>query len=136
MPVLVKEADFIQRNLNTSFRWKSEQQTQLADRLRAGQGVTLPREQSDDLNVLLALQWKPLWEAGPHILPLAFGSAAASIHEAACTLLLSEITQRMFGENAAFHNDALTTLRIDHEAAQRLRSPLQAIVNDLAAQRT
>ncbi|MFE8941669.1 UvrD-helicase domain-containing protein [Streptomyces sp. NPDC007872] len=132
VPVLVKEADFIQRNLNTSFRWKSEQQTQLADRLRAGQGVTLPREQSDDLNVLLALQWKPLWEAGPHILPLAFGSAAANIHEAACTLLLSEITQRMFGENAAFHNDALTTLRIDHEAAQRLRSPLQSIVNDLA----
>ncbi|MET9878557.1 3'-5' exonuclease [Actinacidiphila glaucinigra] len=79
------------------------------------------------------MQWKLLWEAGPHVLPLAYGSTTGHIHEAACTLLLSELTQRTFGERATFHNDALITLGIGHEAAQRLRSPLQAIVADLAS---
>ncbi|MFB7559214.1 3'-5' exonuclease [Streptomyces brevispora] len=88
------------------------------------------------MDVLLALQWKPLWEVGSHVLPLAYGSAKGHIHEAACTLLLSELTQRAFGENATFYNDALTTLGIDHEAGQRLRSPLQAIVTDLAGTMT
>ncbi|MFJ6861744.1 UvrD-helicase domain-containing protein [Streptomyces werraensis] len=132
VPGLVQEATFVQRNLRTSFRWKSAEQALLAERLRAGQGVTLTEGHADDMDVLLALQWKPLWEAGPHVLPLAYGSTTGHIHEAACTLLLSELTQRTFGENATFHNDALTTLGIDHEAGQRLRSPLQSIVDDLA----
>lgn len=132
VPCLVKDACFVQRDLRTSFRWRSARQALLADQLRAGQGVSLPEGQAENMDVLLALRWKPLWEAGPHVLPLAYGSTKGHIHEAACTLLLSEVTQRMFGENATFHSDALTTLGIDHEAAQRLRSPLQAVVADLA----
>jgi DNA helicase-2/ATP-dependent DNA helicase PcrA len=132
VPGLVQEARFIQRHLRTSFRWKGAEQAPLADRPRAGQGVTLSEGQAESMDVLLALQWKPLWEAGPHVLPRAYGSATGHIHEAACTLLLSEVTQRTFGENATFHSDALTTLGIDHEAGQRLRSLLQAVVADLA----
>uniref|UniRef100_A0AAU1UPJ1 Uncharacterized protein n=1 Tax=Streptomyces sp. NBC_00119 TaxID=2975659 RepID=A0AAU1UPJ1_9ACTN len=94
--------------------------------------MTLPEGQAENVDILLALRWKPLGEAGPHVLPLAYGSTTGQIHEAACTFLLSEVTQRTFGENATFHSDALTTLGIDHEAAQRLRSPLQAIAADLA----
>jgi DNA helicase-2/ATP-dependent DNA helicase PcrA len=132
VPCLVQDARFVQRDLRTSFRWKSVQQALLADQLRAGQGVTLLEGQAENMDVLLALRWKSLWEAGPQVLPLAYGSTTGHIHEAACTLLLSEVTQRMFGENATFHSDALTTLGIDHEAAQRLRSPLQTIAADLA----
>lgn len=132
VPGLVEEAGFVQRDLRTSFRWESAEQAHLASQLRAGQGVTIPSRQAEKTDVLLALQWKPLWEAGSHVLPLAYGSTTGQIHEAACTLLLSELTQRAFGENATFYNDALTTLGIDHEAGQRLRPPLQTIVADLA----
>ena len=132
VPDLVSEASFVRRDLRHSFRWKSTGQALLADRLRAGYGVDLPQVQAGDMDVLLALQWKPLWEVGPHVLPLAYGSATGQIHEAACTLLLSELTQQTFGENATFHNDALTTLGIDSEALERLRPHLQALLTDLA----
>lgn len=132
VPDLVAEARFVRRDLRTSFRWESDEQTLLADQLRAGHGVTLPYGRPQDMNVLLARQWKLLWDAGPHVLPLAYASSTGQTHEAACTLLLSELTQRTFGENATFHNDALTTLRLDSEALQRLRPLLQVLLDDLA----
>ncbi|WP_410540132.1 UvrD-helicase domain-containing protein [Streptomyces sp. KL2] len=135
VPIVVKEAGLVQRDLSTSFRWKSEEQTLLANRLRTGQGVSLPQGRAEDVDVLLALQWSPLWATGPHVLPLAYGSFKGNPQEAAGTLLLSELTQRTFGDNATFHNDALTTLGIDHQALQRLRPHLGALLDDLAGTR-
>jgi DNA helicase-2/ATP-dependent DNA helicase PcrA len=116
VPCLVQDA-LVQRDLRTSFRWKSAQLAPMVDQLRAGQGVSLPEGQAENMNVLLALRWKPLWEADTLVLPVAYRSTTGQTHEAASTLLLSEVTQRTFGENATFHSDALTTLGIDHEAA-------------------
>ncbi|MEV6781938.1 UvrD-helicase domain-containing protein [Streptomyces sp. NPDC051098] len=132
VPNLVREADFVQRDLHTSFRWRSTHQARLADHLRTGQGLTLPQGQAKAVDVLIALQWKYLWEVDSDVLPLAFKSATGNVQEAACTLLLSEITQRAFAENATFHGDALTTLGIDHEAWKRLRPSLQSLVDGLA----
>ncbi|MET8117668.1 UvrD-helicase domain-containing protein [Streptomyces prasinus] len=132
VPDLVHEARFVQRRLRTSFRWKTPKQALLANQLRAGQGVALSPGRADDMDVLLALQWKPLWDAGCHVLPMAYGSATGQVHEAACTLLLSELTQQKLGVNATFHNDALTTLGIDGEALERLRPSLQDVLADLA----
>ncbi|MEV8547912.1 UvrD-helicase domain-containing protein [Streptomyces sp. NPDC051572] len=132
VPALITQADFTQRDLSTSFRWKSARQQLLADQLRQGHGVTLTQGQAADTDVLLALQWSFLWDAGPQILPLAYSSSTGQPQEAACTLLLSELTRRTFGDHATFHNDALITLGIDHEALQRLRPRLSALLDDLS----
>ncbi|MGW2071363.1 UvrD-helicase domain-containing protein [Streptomyces sp. NPDC001953] len=132
VPELVRDAKFVQRPLQRSFRWRTEEQERLADELRAGYGVTLPQGRAEDMNVVLSLQWKNLWTSGPHVLPLAYGSATGQVHEAACTLLLSEVTKQKFGVAATFQNEALTALGIDAEALERLRSSLQQIISDLA----
>ncbi|WP_145824827.1 UvrD-helicase domain-containing protein [Streptomyces sp. T12] len=131
VPALTQEARFVQRDLHTSFRWTSPRQALLAAELRAGLGQILPKGPAETADVLIALQWKSLWEAGAHVLPFAYKSTTGNIQEAACTLVLSEVTQRMFGEDATFHADALITLGITHDAAQRLRPLLQSIVDDL-----
>ncbi|WP_331749816.1 UvrD-helicase domain-containing protein (plasmid) [Streptomyces sp. NBC_01707] len=135
VPALVEEANLVQRDLPTSFRWKSEDQSQLAHRLRAGEEVSLPQGHAEDVDVLLALQWNQLWDTGPHVLPLAYKSFKGQAQEAACTLLLSELTQRTFGGNATFHNDALTTLDIESQALGRLRPSLGTLLDDLAGTR-
>ncbi|MFG2803844.1 UvrD-helicase domain-containing protein [Streptomyces pseudovenezuelae] len=132
VPALIRQASFIQRDLRISFRWKSTQQQLLADQLRQGHGVTLTQGEAANTDVLLALQWSHLWDAGPQVLPLAFSSNTGHTQEAACTLLLSELTQRTFGDQATFHNDALTTLGIDHQVLQRLRPRLSALLDDLS----
>ncbi|MFJ3799896.1 UvrD-helicase domain-containing protein [Streptomyces sp. NPDC090088] len=132
VPALITQAGFIQRDLRTSFRWKSTGQQLLADQLRQGNGVALSQGHAADTDVLLALQWSHLWDAGPQILPLAYNSSTGQPQEAACTLLLSELTQRTFGDHATFHNDALTTLGIDHQTLQRLQPRLSALLDDLS----
>ncbi|MGW2483736.1 UvrD-helicase domain-containing protein [Streptomyces sp. NPDC001571] len=132
VPELVSDAQFVQRPLQRSFRWRTDGQERLADELRAGHGVILPQGQAEDMDVVLSLQWKTLWSSGPHVLPLAYGSATGQVHEAACTLLLSEVTQQKFGVDATFHKEALIALGIDAEALERLRPSLQQIITDLA----
>ncbi|MBT1098083.1 UvrD-helicase domain-containing protein [Streptomyces sp. Tu102] len=132
VPTLVTQAGFARRDLHISFRWKSARQQLLADQLRQGHGITLPPGHAADTDVLLALQWSLLWDADRHVLPLAYSSSTGQPQEAACTLLLSELTQRSFGDNAVFHNDALTTLGIDQEALQRLQPRLSSLLEDLA----
>lgn len=135
VPSLITQAGFTQRDLRTSFRWKSTQQQLLADQLRQGHGVTLTQGHAADIDVLLALQWSHLWDAGPPVLPLAFSSNTGQAQEAACTLLLSELTQRTFGDHATFHNDALTTLGIDQQVLQRMRPRLNGLLDDLSGTR-
>ncbi|MFE0808822.1 UvrD-helicase domain-containing protein [Streptomyces sp. NPDC058848] len=132
VPELVRDAQFAQRPLRRSFRWTTAEQKRLADELRAGHGVTLPQGRAEDMDVVLSLQWKTLWSSGPHVLPLAYGSATGQVHEAACTLLLSEVTKQKFGVDATFHKEALTALGIDAEALERLRPNLQQLITNLA----
>ncbi len=61
-----------------SFRWREDAQQQLALDLRAGRAVELPTVDLANgmagLDVVLSLWWRPLWELGPGVLPLAFHS--------------------------------------------------------------
>lgn len=64
-----------------------------------------------------------------HVLPLAIKPLTGQFQEAACTLLLNEITESSFGMQAVFLNDALITLDItDPDALARLRPRLQSTV--------
>lgn len=134
VPGLLARTGIAQLPLSVSFRWRTDEQQLLADRLRAGEGVTLPSGADDSVDVVLACQWKQLWETGTRVLPLAFGSAKGNTPEAAATLLLNQLTRKVFGENATYLSDALATLGItDLDAPRRLEPALQAVIEDLAS---
>jgi DNA helicase-2/ATP-dependent DNA helicase PcrA len=134
VPGLLARTGMVRLPLSVSFRWRTEEQRLLADRLREGEGVTLPSGPDDNVQVVLACQWKQLWETGAHVLPLAYGSAKGNMPEAAATLLLNQLTRTVFGENATYLSDALATLGItDRDAPRRLEPALQAVIEDLAS---
>jgi len=97
--------------LTKPFRWRSEEQNDLATRLRAGQGIILPTDQSD-IDVVLALWWAELWKPGGEVLPLAFHFFKGGHEEAAATLPLNHVTRNVSGLDATYLNDALTALNV------------------------
>ena len=118
--------------LTRSFRWQTDSQRDIANRLRNGVPVTLPTDGpgGDDpgIDVVLGLFWKPLWDIGNHVLPLAFHAFKGGTEEAAATLLLNRLTRNVFGEDATYLRDALTALAItDLDVPRRLEPEMQEI---------
>lgn len=122
--------------LTQSFRWRDEAQRDLASALRTGQPVALPTTEPagglEELDVVLALWWKNLWELGAGVLPLAFHGFKGGYEEAAATLLLNHVTRGVFSLDATYLNDALTALAIqDREAPRHLEPDLQRVAETL-----
>lgn len=113
VPDLLQQTATATLRLSATFRWKQDEQRNLADALRAGEAVTLPQGSASHVDVVLAPTWNALWEADVSILPLAFGSFKGSIPEAAATLLLSCMSRRNVLEESPFVSDALSALKID-----------------------
>jgi DNA helicase-2/ATP-dependent DNA helicase PcrA len=119
--------------LTRSFRWQSDAQRDLAEHIRAGEPVTLSEQANtpgtQNVDVWLSREWKPLWEAGDYILPLAFGSFKGTYEEAAATLLLNQLTRSVLNEDATYLRDALTALAIsDPDAPRQLAPRLQVVL--------
>jgi DNA helicase-2/ATP-dependent DNA helicase PcrA len=80
------------------------------------------------MDVVLGLFWKPLWEIGNQVLPLAFHAFKGGTEEAAATLLLNHLTRNVFSEDATYLRDALTALAIaDLDVPRQLEPELQEI---------
>jgi DNA helicase-2/ATP-dependent DNA helicase PcrA len=76
VPGMVEEHQMLTRPLSQSFRWRSASQAERARQLRAGESTTLALAGPDQVpDVVLATEWKHLWELDARILPLAFGAA-------------------------------------------------------------
>ncbi|MEV0467234.1 UvrD-helicase domain-containing protein [Nocardia tengchongensis] len=117
--------------LTRSFRWQTEEQTELANNLRSGIGVTLPAD-LDDFDVALALFWKDLWAIGGGVLPLAYHSFKGGYEEAAATLLLNHVTRNILDLDATYLGDALTALNIeDRDVVRQLEPDLQQVIEIL-----
>ncbi|MDO3395056.1 UvrD-helicase domain-containing protein [Nocardioides sp. SOB44] len=131
VPELLKRTGATTLQLNQSFRWRSDDQRDLAADLRDGRGVILPTGQ-EDLDVVLALWWKELWDLGGGVLPLAFHAFKGGYEEAAATLLLNHVTRNIFDLDATYLNDALTALNVqDRDAPRQLEPALQRVVETL-----
>jgi DNA helicase-2/ATP-dependent DNA helicase PcrA len=134
---LVKHHRFARKNLHTSFRWSTNAQQSLAQRLRRGEGTTLPIGRVQDVDVVIARQWRTLWNTDPHVLPHAIKPLTGQFQEAACTLLLNEMTESSLGMQAVFLSDALITLGItEGDVLVRLRPHLQSTLEALAGTNT
>lgn len=117
--------------LTQSFRWQTEEQAELAVKLRNGTGVILPTD-PDDLDVAIALFWKDLWAMGGGVLPLAYQSFKGGYEEAAATLLLNHVTRNILDLDATYLGDALTALNIqDRDVPRQLEPDLQGVIETL-----
>lgn len=128
VPALVERAEMATLQLTASFRWRTPDQERLATALRQSEPTTVPGAAMDGVDVVLAREWKPLWNTHSRVLPLAFRSASGNTQEAASTLLLDRLTRSAFGEHATYAADAAATLRLDIEARARLEPRLDAIL--------
>lgn len=133
IPELIGRHAFTQCDLTASFRWRSAGQEALARQLRSGESTIVDPGLATEVDVVLARDWKTLWDTDPHVLPMALKSASGQFQEAACTLLLNEMTRRAFGTDAVFLHEATTTLGIaDDHALNELRPELQNVLDLLA----
>lgn len=131
IPVLLERAGIPTLRLTESFRWRSEEQRDLATQLRAGRGIVLPTDRSD-IDVALALWWAELWDLGGGVLPLAFHTFKGGYEEAAATLLLNHVTRNVFDLDATYLVDALTALNVqDHDTPRKLEPALTEVVDIL-----
>jgi DNA helicase-2/ATP-dependent DNA helicase PcrA len=121
------------RALTRSFRWQSVAQAQVADDLRERRAVVLAAQlqaQVGELDAVLAVEWKPLWELSDCVLPIAYGSFKGTAEEASATLLLNYMTRTTLGLDATYLNDSLTALAItEREVLNQLESEFQQIVD-------
>ena len=151
VPEFLDRQHFRTLRLSHSFRWGTESQRQLASALRQGGKVELPTATHDGdlagLDVVLALEWAPLWELGPGVLPIGFKSFKGGYEEAAAILVLNHVTQSVFSVEATYLGDALTSLGVIdeddflptigarlHAIVETLRSPGASAVRDAYAQ--
>lgn len=136
VPELLRRAHVRTMPLTQSFRWRDDGQRDLALALRGGQAVVLPTAMPaagvGDLDVVLALWWKSLWELGAGVLPLAFQAFKGGFEEAAAILLLNHVTRSVLDLDATYLNDALTALAIpDREVPRLLEPDLQRVAETL-----
>lgn len=136
VPELLERANVRTMPLRESFRWRDDGQRALASALRSGQPAVLPIATVAggvaDLDVVLALWWKQLWELGAGVLPLAFQAFKGGYEEAAATLLLNHVTRSVFDLDATYINAALTALAVrDREVPRLLESSLQQVAETL-----
>lgn len=136
VPEMLKRTGVRTLSLTHSFRWRDDAQRQLALDLRAGKAAALPVVNlvgvMGHVDVVLSLWWKPLWDSGPAVLPLAFHSFKGGYEEAAATLLLNHVTRGVLDLEATYLNEALTALAIqDHDVPRRLEPDLQRVAETL-----
>ncbi|MEV5410005.1 UvrD-helicase domain-containing protein [Thermopolyspora sp. NPDC052614] len=98
--------------LRRSFRFRNAATRELAEHMRTGRPVTIPRwEAAGPLDVALAARWEDMWRLGPEILPLSFGRPTSS-EKALATLLLNRFASTVLKTEAVYVNDALRRLNL------------------------
>lgn len=131
---LISARGFRTLALSQSFRWRSQEQEALATGLRDGRPIVLPHIPADALaaqnvDVVLATEWKPLWELGQMVLPLAFGGFKGTAPEAAATILLNHVSRSVLRETATYVGDALTALAMTPEDPRELEGELARVLD-------
>lgn len=133
IPELVAEYDFHLTPLEWSFRFETDEQRELAAKLRTGQSVELIAGDPSECDVVLASQWGHLWGSATSILPTALKSAS-STQWAIATLILHAALQVLLGVPALQAKEAFRVLQItdDHEMAA-VTSEMDSVLKALSS---
>jgi DNA helicase-2/ATP-dependent DNA helicase PcrA len=128
---------FVPYHLVRSFRFATDQTTDLARALRDGDGVTLSPVASTSVDVALGRRWATLWTVGDNVLPLAFRTVGNRT-DAALNLLLDEVTRAKLGRKSFGRQSALVHLGMAEDGLeelvrQHLRPTLTELVGGLPA---
>lgn len=124
-------AEFRSLPLSRSFRFKSAQMRQLSAQLRNGEPVSLPEISSTDVDVAIARNWGPLWQAGENVLPVAFRTIQNAT-DAALNLLLDVMTRAQLGRSSYGRDTAAITLGLDRsEIDERQKEVLEPVLTEL-----
>ena len=109
---LSDDESFSTHTLTQSFRYRTDEMSALATRLRDGKPVALvTATKPDDADVALAGRWDALWDCSSNVLPMSFG-AVGSQTDAALTLVLDSHLRARFGERAIYAVEATHVLRL------------------------
>lgn len=135
VPLMVARTGIHSLPLTASFRWKTNEQRDLAVALRDGKPANLPGGDVADASVALAGKWNTLWEIDDRVLPIAFGPAGDNEEaRAAMTLMLNQVTRNAFQLDAADLGEALKVLGISHLDPRRDLEPhLNPVVQRLSS---
>lgn len=129
VPNLVQRHDFQRHSLTKSFRFDAPEVQALSRNLRNGHAVVLSRSTTNDCDIVLATTWKGLWNCGPDVLPLSFGTPN-NYRYSATLLFLDHVTTSVLGQHAIFIREALTNLGIiDPQALDELHEPFAQIAS-------
>ena len=117
VPGLLSDLDFEEFAISESFRFATDEMKTMATHLRSGESVRLTTGVARDADVVLAGQWRPLWEIADEVLPLAFGQIRNRT-DAALSLLLEPLTAAHFGQHVRAARDAGVALNLAPEAVR------------------
>jgi DNA helicase-2/ATP-dependent DNA helicase PcrA len=114
-----------------SFRFESAEMQDLARELRNGAGVQLHPGDASEVDVVLASQWRPLWDAADTVLPVAFGQIGNRT-DAAMAILLEQLVSTHFGRIPTRAAEAALILDLDPAILRGDQSLLTPVLDCLA----
>ncbi|MDR7172951.1 DNA helicase-2/ATP-dependent DNA helicase PcrA [Nocardia kruczakiae] len=134
VPQLCKKLSMETLYLSKSFRFRSNEQKELAQKLRSGAEVELPPGRpGTDCEIVIARMWSRLWDTGyTEIIPLAWGAARDDKFDGLATILLDIAARQLTGKGAVFKSEALQALGITEVDAETMRLCLTEALQGLA----
>lgn len=132
VPQVVRDLGFRKYPVTESFRFRSPEMRDLAEQLRDGQGIRLPAGIPGEADVVLASQWRALWEVSDEVLPLAFGQTNNRT-DAALALLLDPFVAAHFPYLHRAGLEPSTALGLDPDVVRNsLPQALETVLDRLS----
>lgn len=128
---IISRMGFKRLEVMGSHRFKTTEMQDLARELRTGAGVAVRPGSARDVNVVLSSQWSPLWAAGDHVLPLAFGQLSNRT-DAALAILLEWFLLSHFGQIPTRGAEAALFLGMDPAILRGDLTVLAPVIDGLA----
>jgi DNA helicase-2/ATP-dependent DNA helicase PcrA len=132
VPGVITDLGFQKFPVTESFRFQTDEMKSLAEQLRTGTAVQLAAGTPADADVVLASQWRPLWDISVDVLPFAFGQINNRT-DAAMALLLEPLASARFGQPPRASLEAAVALGLDPDVSRdELSDALAPVLDRLA----
>jgi DNA helicase-2/ATP-dependent DNA helicase PcrA len=128
---IIRRGSFVPFQVTGSYRFETAEMRHLARELRRGAGISVRPGTAREVEVVLAAEWKLLWTAGDHVLPLAFGKLENRT-DAAMAILLEWLITSHFGRISTRGAEAALFLGMSPDILRGDLTPLAHVRDCLA----